>query len=362
MAGMPGGEDLRSWNGPVPRTVAAALVLVITCGLALAAIKPSTRGLETQSVEVTATRINDFRKPAQSNIHFGRLEWRGGLQISSPHPNFGGWSGLAISQDGNEFLSISDAGAWMSGRLTYDGGRLAGIADVSIGALKAKSGKTLIRPRDRDAEALTLVSGTLEKGEVLIGFESNNRIGRFPVGRDGIGTPTEYLPIADDLRRSTRIDGIEALAIVSRGNSGNAIVAFEEHPEKGEDVSEGWIWIAGEPHPISVRTSDDFAVTDAVGLPDGGLVLLERRYRPLEGVRMRLREIPAREIQPGRMLDGEVLIEADPTTEIDNMEGLAVHREADGTIVLTIISDDNFNRLLQRTLIVQFALLPRDGS
>ena len=38
------------------------------------------------------------------------------------------------------------------------------------------------------------------------------------------------------------------------------------------------------------------------------------------------------------------------------MEGLAVHRDADGETVLTLISDDNFSPL-QRTLLLQFTLV-----
>ena len=41
--------------------------------------------------------------------------------------------------------------------------------------------------------------------------------------------------------------------------------------------------------------------------------------------------------------------------QIDNMEALSVHRTADGALVLTLISDDNFSQL-QRTLLLQFTL------
>jgi hypothetical protein len=37
------------------------------------------------------------------------------------------------------------------------------------------------------------------------------------------------------------------------------------------------------------------------------------------------------------------------------MEGLSVHRTADGEIVLTLISDNNFSAI-QRTLLLQFTL------
>ena len=55
------------------------------------------------------------------------------------------------------------------------------------------------------------------------------------------------------------------------------------------------------------------------------------------------------------MVDGPVLFEADLGYEIDNMEGLSVHRGAGGETVLTLVSDDNFS-LLQRTLLLQFTL------
>ena len=56
------------------------------------------------------------------------------------------------------------------------------------------------------------------------------------------------------------------------------------------------------------------------------------------------------------MVDGPAIFEADLGHEIDNMEGLDVHVDAAGDIVLTMISDDNFS-MLQRTLLLQFTLI-----
>ena len=39
---------------------------------------------------------------------------------------------------------------------------------------------------------------------------------------------------------------------------------------------------------------------------------------------------------------GRELIFADMGCQVDNMEGLSVHRDASGAVVLTLISDDNF--------------------
>ena len=60
-------------------------------------------------------------------------------------------------------------------------------------------------------------------------------------------------------------------------------------------------------------------------------------------------------IKPGALVDGTELFFADMGYQIDNMEGLSVHRDAAGALVLTIISDDNFSPL-QRTLLLQFSL------
>jgi hypothetical protein len=56
------------------------------------------------------------------------------------------------------------------------------------------------------------------------------------------------------------------------------------------------------------------------------------------------------------VLDGDVLVEADMSFDIDNMEGLAVHVGPRGDLIVTLISDDNFNPYLQRNILLQFAL------
>jgi hypothetical protein len=58
-------------------------------------------------------------------------------------------------------------------------------------------------------------------------------------------------------------------------------------------------------------------------------------------------------------MEGEILIEAHHGQEIDNMEGLATHSGPNGETIITMISDDNFNHLMQRTILLQFALMPR---
>ena len=98
------------------------------------------------------------------------------------------------------------------------------------------------------------------------------------------------------------------------------------------------------------------AGSDAASLPDGDLLLLERKFGWTSGLSVRLRRLRLSEIGTGALVDGSVLFEADLGYEIDNMEGLSVHRGPDGETVLTLVSDDNFS-IIQRTLLLQFTLV-----
>ena len=60
------------------------------------------------------------------------------------------------------------------------------------------------------------------------------------------------------------------------------------------------------------------------------------------------------EMKPGALVDGPTLFEADLGYEIDNMEGISVHKSG-GETVITLVSDDNFS-FFQRTLLLQFTL------
>ena len=107
---------------------------------------------------------------------------------------------------------------------------------------------------------------------------------------------------------------------------------------------------------FSLKRIDDFDVSDCAVSPGGRLLVLERRFTWTSGVAMRIRSVPLASIRPNATLDGTELISADMGYQIDNMEGLSVHRAPDGATVLTIVSDDNFSPL-QRTLLLQFTLV-----
>lgn len=310
-------------------------------------------------VEVSARRIETFNR-VTSDTRFGRLTFRGGLVLSSPDKDFGGLSGLIMEPDGKGFFAAIDSGAWISGDLTYAGNAPSGIANARLGPIVAQSGRGLTRKRDQDAEAVALAEGTLARGTVLVAFERNHRIGRFPIVDRVLQPPASYLKMPAETRQMSSNKGLEAMTVLAGGPNKGALIALSERLYDRDGNHTGWIWpVSGqaiEPRRFQIKDIGEFDLTDCASLPDGALVLLERRFRWTEGVKMRLRLFKPGEIAPGVVAEGETLITADMTSEIDNMEGLAMHRDRSGATVLTLVSDDNFNSFLQRTLLLQFTL------
>jgi len=335
---------------------AAAVGLLLAAAIVEAQEKPSTEGLSVESVEIEARPIASFSRDGTS-VDLGKLAWRGGLVLTAKSNQFGGWSGLLLDDQGKGFLAISDAGTWMTGEIAYDGEqRPTGLAAVRIGPTVGPNGENLTRKGDRDSEAIALASGTLAKGTAYVAFERNSRVGLYELGSSGLGAATSFLtmPKEADLLGN---DGIEAMARLKAGPHVGALVAFAESPLAGQSEHPGWIWIDGEPKPFWVGGIGDYGISDAASLDDGSVLILERRFRPADGVRIRLRRLAVDGMKPGGTASGEVLLEAHgSTSEIDNLEGLAVSHGASGETVLTMISDDNFNHLFQRNLLLQFTL------
>ncbi|MEL6373857.1 MAG: esterase-like activity of phytase family protein [Pseudomonadota bacterium] len=306
-------------------------------------------------IAVKVRPLTAFARASLGGNRYGKLIFKGGLVLSSADKRFGGFSDIAVDPDGKRFLAVSDDGLWLGGSFSYKGGLLRGINGPVMGPLLARSGRRLRGKRERDAEGLVLASGTLSRGTVLISFERIHRIGRFGVTPRQVAKP-RYITIPRIRSFATTNKGLEAIAVLRAGRRNGTIVAIAERKRRGGDRPAWLIARPGaKPAGFSIRDRGNMDITSAAGLPNGDLLLLERRFRWSEGVRIRLRQIKARDLRPGRTVDGEVLLRANLSYEIDNMEGLAVHVAADGTPVLTLISDDNFNTFLQRTLVLQFA-------
>jgi hypothetical protein len=314
-----------------------------------------------EPITISARPILHFEKARPDARRFGELEFRGGLVLTSQARNFGGWSGLVVEPDGSGLLAVSDEGFWLSAEIAYEAGRPAALQHAVLGALVDAGGRPFERKQERDAEAVTLLEGSLARGTLLIAFERDHRLLRYEARARRVLMPTGQVALPSEARRMYPNQGIEAVAVLQSGTFKGSLVAFAERLTRGSGFHTGWIWVRGEPRRMQVRDIGQFNITDATGLPDGGLLVLERRFRWEEGVKMRLRRIQPAEIAPGARISGQTLIEADARYEIDNMEAVAVHRGPKSEIIVTLMSDDNFNTVLQRTLLLQFKLADGDS-
>jgi hypothetical protein len=331
--------------------LAAALSLA---AVAVAIAKPKALPVEPVVVEVKATPIEHFDPAEPERKRFGKLEFRGGLELAADNAAFGGWSALRLDAGGTHLLAVSDAGVWMTARLDDKDGRLAGLSDVTLAAMRGSAGETLSRIGRGDVESLAV-----DGAACFVGIERVHEIRRFDCAGAPFAARGIPQPVPAALKKMPKNSGLEALVAVPRGlhggpPAGSLIGITETGPNEGEDAL-GFIIQGSKFGQFRVRLSDQFSVTDAA-IVGSDLLILERHYSLWRGVWMRVRRVPLQAIQPEAVVEGETLIVAGRAQQIDNMEGLAVHTNAAGETILTMISDDNFS-FLQRTVILQFALV-----
>jgi hypothetical protein len=303
---------------------------------------------------VTAIPI-DFDRNNPSHKDFGKLVFRAGLNLYAKSAHFGGYSALVVDPDGKALLAISDAGSWLRATLDYDGRKLKGLSNAVLGPMLGANGKPLRDDRDRDSEGLTLSDGDTRRGTAFVSFERKQRIARYPFTAERFGPPAGTIPLPAGMKGMTANSGIEAMTLIRTGKLKNALVIFAEHLTDKNGNLRGWMVGGPSPGAIVLKRLGGFDITDAAALPDGGIVVLERRFRFSEGIQMRIRRVNEAELTGGKLIEGEVLLEADDSLNIDNMEAIAAYRAASGETVITLMSDDNFSAL-QRTLIMQFTL------
>jgi hypothetical protein len=250
---------------------------------------------------------------------------------------------LRLDARGERFISISDHGSWFTGRIVYRGREMTGLADVEAAPLLGADGKPITARGWYDSESIAL-----DGSFVYIGLERANEILRYDFSKGFTRSRGETIPVPPALRKLPNNKGLEGLA--------GTLIAFSE---RGLDANGDLIafLIGGKtPGQFAVRRTNNFDISDAMLLPSGELLVLERKFSWLAGVGIRIRSIPLKSVAPGAVVDGPSLFDADLGHEIDNMEGIDAHVTPEGETVLTMISDDNFS-MIQRTLLLQFTLV-----
>jgi hypothetical protein len=304
------------------------------------------------SIEVKARPLPAFDTRDHRHVRFGSLEYRSGLILTSGFRGFGGLSGIRLDPKGERFISFSDKGSWFTGRIVYSGHEMTSLADVEAAPMLGPDGRPITARGWFDSESIAL-DGSL----VYIGLERVNQVLRFDFSKGFTGSRGEVVPMPPAVKKLPFNKGLEALVFVPRGMPlAGTLIAISE---RGLDAKGNLIgFLVGGPTPgqFSVRRTDNFDVSDAVLLPSGDLLILERKFSWLGGLGIRIRRIALKSLMPGAVVEGPSIFNADLGQEIDNMEGIDAHVTAEGDTVLTMVSDDNFS-MIQRTLLLQFTLV-----
>lgn len=271
----------------------------------------------------------------------------GALTLNTAAWGFGGFSGLHLAPD-LTITAVSDLGRWWDSSLILRQGRLVGLGEVRHGPLRDAAGTALRRGAPGDAESLT----RLPQGDWLVGFERQHRILRY---RDlaGPGTLVEAPP---GLREAPGNGGLEGLAQLQ---DGRLLALAEQLPgPSGAESRAAWF---GTPQggritwrATSYLPASGLDPTDVAALPDGGALVLERRFSLFGGFGARLAHLPAEALRGNAPLSGETWLDLPPDAPAENWEGIAVARHSGRTLV-ALMSDDNQSPW-QQTLLLLYAL------
>jgi hypothetical protein len=319
---------------------------MLLLGAAAAAQTP-----RTTPIQITAQAIDAFDSRDTSLTQFGSLRFRGGLVLTSTHRDFGGISAIRMLADGR-FLALTDKGNWLRARIVARDGKPIAITEAELAPILGPDGRPVASRRNwYDSEALADDGGTL-----YVAFERVHEILRFDYGRDGLRARAQPVGVPPAMKQLPNNRGIECMVMPPKGQplAGTLIAVSERGLDSTGNILGFLIGPGGG--TFSVKRSDDFDISDCALTPRGDVLLLERRFSWTRGLAIRIRRVPLSRIAPRAVVDGPELLSADMAYQIDNFEGMAVHRDASGALVLTLVSDDNFSPL-QRTLLLQFTLV-----
>ena len=262
------------------------------------------------------------------------------LRWSESFEGFGGYSAIAVLNDGARFIAISDRGSFAEGQLIRESGQLTGVEMERRGALLDPSGEP-VSGYDFDAEGIAI--GT--DGLIYISFEANHRVWSY----ETLGSPAEELARVPDYGTLQNNSSLEALAIDRFGS-------LYTIPERSGELTRPFpVYVHSNgrwstPYTIP-RDGGPWLVSGADFGPDEQLYVLDRDFHWLTGFRNRIRRLT---LGPSGFEDEEVVLETG-FGDLDNMEGIAVWRDGDGATRITLISDDNLS-FLQSTILVEYIL------
>ncbi|MBA3897589.1 MAG: esterase-like activity of phytase family protein [Sphingomonadaceae bacterium] len=320
------------------RTIAFLPLLLAQC---LAESDGAHAPISGQPIEIAATPVALVANHPEWT-RAGALRFVAGWRLTSPASAFGGLSSLDV--EGSEVTALSDAGLIVRFHLGRFGhASRARIIPVSRGC----GGGILAAGRDTESLAHDPAGGGW-----WIGFEGRNVICRLSEDLGGAKGVTAPRAMAD-------WPDVKGAETILRLRDGRFIVFAEGAPDGGALLPV--LLFAGDPAvpgaavtQMRYRPPDAYSPTDAAQLPDGRILVLNRRFSIFSLFTARLVLLDPVPLRADAVLSGRVVARFAPPVIADNFEGLSVSVE-DGKPIVWIVSDENYLSW-QRTLLLKFAL------
>ncbi len=308
---------------------------------------------ETQEIIVQSLPIERFKGVLRGE-KVDELIWRGGIEVSSDYQEFGGLSGITFTGDNYKIVMVSDIGNFFSAQLIYDEfDQLLALGGVEMSAITNSKGNVLPRRFAQDAEAIDTIYRFGKVASIRVGFENLTRVADFELNNGKPFGAAKEVAIPHDLSKERTNASLEALCIAPKNSPiADSTLLITENMLVGENIA-GFMLGNKDRGRFSIKKTKSMNPTDCAFLENGDLLILERGISFLS-FSMQLRLIKAEKVQPKALLEGEVILSARGSKNIDNMEGLAVYKDANDKERIIIISDDNFNDW-ERTLFLEFS-------
>ncbi|MCJ1962791.1 esterase-like activity of phytase family protein [Novosphingobium mangrovi (ex Hu et al. 2023)] len=279
----------------------------------------------------------------------GPLRLEGAWQLSGARA--GGYSALVPIGD-DQLLAISDGGMWL--HLSMRAGAPFRHAYGKVGLATRSKEK-----EDRDVES---AFRDLRSGAIWLGMEGVNAIARTDAQ---LREEKRVKPAAmrdwdvnSGPEAMTRLRDGRFLVLRETPTSGTGgrlhdAVLFDGDPVEGPQ--EG-----GKAQRLQFAGARNFSAVDAATLPDGRVLVLMRRLvwpAPLTFAG-RIVIADPRDIVPGETWTSQEVAVLASDMPLDNFEGMAVREGAQGRVEIWLISDDNFMRHWQSTLLWKLSVDP----
>ena len=333
-----GGFPEQLWRSRTKRSLFLLLVLAALATNLPLPPDPAPPGPAVATLTFSPVAL-DESDPGRRRI--GSLFYLGGWVLSSDSARFGGLSSLHV--EGGEATALSDDGTLF--RFALPAGR--GQEPVRIDPLGDGPGPATLKS-NRDTESMVILGPWL-----WAGFEKHNMVWRYRLA-DLRAAASAQPRLMRDWRANSGAEGMVRLG------DGRFLV-FCECPDDNRPLSDVVLFEGDPADPrtpsvlLHYRRVPGYRVSDATLLPDGRLLMVNRRFEWLEGVSAALTVADSRDLRAGAVIEGREIARLRPPLTVDNMEGVSVTIE-DGRTIVWLVSDDNFFPL-QRTLLLKFALV-----